>query len=187
MEKTLKNVMKKGLDMLEKRAERKANAECLGWIYEPKVPKKLKKTVCMGLACVTAIATILVGNPQNYKADSFSYREWDIMMTSPGSGAQYRDKSMYATTEKYEWAVTSCYSASGYGLVSLEGLNCTIEMLDGEGIAALTTKGEKEFVQYNKVSTDTYVRFRVYLSFDSYVTHYSGYIDILEGQYLESK
>ena len=43
MKKLFVRATKTTLNLLEKRAEKKANAECIGFMYEPKIPKKLKK------------------------------------------------------------------------------------------------------------------------------------------------
>ena len=43
MKKLLTKIAKKGLCVLEQNASKKANAECVGFMYEPKIPEKLKK------------------------------------------------------------------------------------------------------------------------------------------------
>ena len=178
----LKTLTKKGLNVLEKRAEKKANAECVGLMYEPKVPKKLKKTICRGLACILAIGGVLVGSAEMYRAEDYNYRSWTTRATNPADIYRIKTVSLYDTLEQYEWAVTSHSVPSGYGCVTLTGENNTIEMLSGFNM--LTEEGVKRFKRTNPDTSSTpYMRFRLTLSCDSYTSIYNGYIKILHNVY----
>lgn len=180
----INKLTEKGLTMLERRAEKKANAECLCFIYEPKVPKKLKKTICMGLACLLTVVTVLVGSSGNYyAADSYSYRSWSTVAAYSGGPATSTTVSMYNTNERYQWTVTSHSVPSGYGCVKLTGVNNKVVMVSGTNM--LTDEGSKQFKRTNPVVTaaNPYMRFKITMDYDSYTTVFSGNIKILSDVY----
>ena len=168
---------KKGLKFLERNAERKANAECSGFFYEQKVPNKLKKTITMGLVCVLTVVGVLAGSVGTYKADNYGYRTWSIMVASPASSNYVDYVELYnSPRENYKWAVTAFKIPSGYGKVDLSSRDCTITMNAGNNV--LTSIASKTF----KVSgaTNDYVTFQIKMSYDSYPTSFSGYVQLLQ-------
>ena len=179
MKKIVETVSKKALSILEKRAEKKANAECIGFMYEPKIPKKLKKNVCILLACVLAVSGVLVGSADFYKADVQYYNEsWQTIASNPG----YVDVDdtvlmYYSPAQTYEWAVTSYTASSGFGMVTLSSTNMNITMVNGTN--RLTQVGARQFKVVRSSSVNDYAVIRITMDYDNYVTAYSGYVKIL--------
>ncbi|MBR4027563.1 MAG: cyclic lactone autoinducer peptide [Lachnospiraceae bacterium] len=176
----IRRLTQKGLQVLEKRAEKKANAECSGFIYEPKVPSKLKKNVVRGLVCAVTAVSVLAGSVGTYKADIHKYSEWNIIKINQSSGSTTDLVQLYNSNKTYEWAVTSYETASGYGQVSLRSTNCTVNMVSGNNV--LTTVGKKRFTVSNPNITDSnpYLNFVINMSYDSYVTRFTGYMKIID-------
>ena len=180
MKDNVKNkVIKKGLQALEKIAEKKANSECYGIIYEPKVPKKLKQTLCLMFASVLTAVTLLGGSASNYYAAVHSEETWETLVTNPTSTLNTSNMCLYITSESYRWAVTSHYTSSGYGRVTLSGVNTTINILYGQG-AVLTEEGYRDFeINYKSMAGADFARLKVTMSYDSYPTRFSGYGKLL--------
>ena len=179
MKTLIAKLTQKGLVLLEKRAEKKAHSECLGIVYEPKIPKKLKKNICMLLACVLAVSGVLVGSADLYKADVQYYNEsWQTIASNPG----YVDVDdtvlmYYSPAQTYEWAVTSYTASSGFGMVTLSSTNMNITMVNGTN--RLTQVGARQFKVVRSSSVNDYAVIRITMDYDNYVTAYSGYVKIL--------
>ena len=180
MKKLFVRAIKTTLNLLEKRAEKKANAECIGFMYEPKIPKKLKKTISMGLACILAIGGILVGSVDTYEAVDYEYADWNILVTSPGSTDFEENVSLYISDRYYEWGVISASASNGYAEVILTSDNCKITMENGYS-NVMTTTGAKRFKISNiDTSSSYYAEFNIELDFETYVTHFTGYVKIVK-------
>ena len=174
----LSNLAKGGLKVLERQAEKKANAECRGYLYEPKVPTKLKKTITMGLVCVLTVVGVLAGSANTYKAENFKYKNWSTSMYSPASST-YADtqRLYYSPDEDYRWAVTSFGTPSGYGQVTLSSRNVNFKMHLGNKI--LNTVASKDFnVTGWKNSAGDYATFTITMNYDTYSTWFKGYVKI---------
>ena len=180
MKEILKKVTGKGLIMLEKRAERKANAECMGFVYEPKVPKKLKKTVCMGLACVMAIVGVLASSVGMYEAAvDYECDSWNIMVTSPGTTDREEDITLYLSDKYYNWKVSAASNGSGgYGYVYLDGVNNTVVMKDGLENKMNDTGNKYFYITNIDISSSLYAKFKITAYVETYVTHYTGTVEI---------
>lgn len=182
MKKILKKATQKGLSVLEKRAERKANAECMAFVYEPKIPKKLKKTLCVGLACLLAISGVLIGSADMYKADTTYYdMSWQTRAINPGNIDDMDTVLMYHSPDQtYEWSVKSCTISTGYGMVTLSSTNVTLTMLNGLS-NKLTQIGTREFnVSKTKTGSNAYVVIRITMDYDGYQTVFGGRVTIQE-------
>lgn len=175
----IKNLSRKGLRGLERTAEKKASKECSGFLYEPKLPQKLRKTVTMALVAMLTVVSILAGEVTTYKAADYNYKDWSIMIASPASTTNFTTVSLYVTDENYQWAVTKYQTASGYGMVTISGLNNTV--VSSAGNTSLTQTASKKFKITNVKTTDAdrYARFKISMSYDSWVTSYSGYVKIV--------
>ncbi|MBQ2901804.1 MAG: cyclic lactone autoinducer peptide [Agathobacter sp.] len=177
MKKMISKMAKKGLALLEKNATKKANAECVGMMYEPKIPKKLKKTLCLVLVCVLATGTLFGGSATNYYAAECKYEEWQTSMYSPISSTYTDLVNLYVTTETYEWAVTSYNIPNSYGEVKLNGNNCFTTILNGGRI--LNTIGQRDFTIYMDITAGyDYAQFKITMGYDSYPTWFNGYVKI---------
>lgn len=175
MKKMISKMAKKGLALLEKNATKKANAECVGMMYEPKIPKKLKKTLCLVLVCVLMAGTLFGGNTTNYYAADHNEETWQTLVTNPTSTLKTSNMCLYITSESYRWAVTSHYTSSGYGKVTLSGVNTTISILYGQG-DVLTEEGYRDFeIDYRSMSGEDFARLKVTMDYDSYPTQFTGY------------
>lgn len=171
-------VLNKGLELLEKIAEKKANSECYGILYEPKVPKKLKKTLCLTLACMLTAVTVLAGGPTKYQAAEHTYKDWQTIMGSPASSTYVTSVSLYITTEPYQWAVTSYSVPNSYGKVTLNGYNCFTTILNGG--RELSSVGSRNFTIYMDMTAGyAYAQFKVTMDYDGYPSWFKGYIKIL--------
>ena len=180
MKNLLTKIAKKGLCVLEKNASKKANAECVGFMYEPKIPKKLKKMLCLGLACVLTTVTLLGGSAGKYYAAN--YVEWQTMKTSPISTLDTDITKLYYDEDKtYRWAVTSCQVPSGYGQVTLNGNNVTVQMKYNYN-HALNAVGYKDYTvsNFSGDSNNYYAICTIIMGYDSYPTMFSGYAKILD-------
>lgn len=177
MKKVLSKVAKKGLNALEKNAFKKANAECVGFMHEPKILKKLKKTLCLVLVCVLTTATLLGGSASKYYAADYTYAEWSIIKGSPVNSTYTDIVSLYITSEPYQWAVTSYNIPNGYGEVKLNGYNCFTTILDGGRV--LTGIGTRNFTIYMDTTDQVYAKFKITMGYDSYPTWFNGYVKIL--------
>lgn len=182
-----KNVMnyftRKGLELLERRAEKKANAECIGMIYEPEVPKKLKKTALKGLVCMLTAASMLVGSMGVYKA-SYSNCTWSTYKVNSAVGSQSYIAALYDTEETYEWAVTSC-NYTEYAYVELNGVNNTVLFLDEDGEVdtsienKLSKVGKRSFIRVeNAGNTNPYMIYEITMNPYKDGFNFGGYIKI---------
>lgn len=179
MKKMMSKLAKKGLDLLEKNASKKANAECMGFLYEPKVPKKLKKTLCLMLASAVTTVALFGGSVTNCFAATHNEENWQTLVTNPTSTLKSSNMCLYITPESYRWAVTSHYSSSGYGKVTLSGVNTSISILYGQG-AVLTEEGYRDFkIDYRSMSGADFARLKVMMDYDSYPTQFFGYGKLL--------
>lgn len=103
---------------------------------------------------------------------------WQTLVTSPSSTTYTDIVSLYITTETYQWGVTSHYTSSGYGKVTLNGYNAFTTILNGQG-RVLTEEGTRNFVIYMDTSGQTYAKFKITMDYDSYPTSFSGYVKII--------
>lgn len=175
MKSLLSYVVKKEFNILEKKAEK--NSECLDFLCEPKVPKKLKKTFSLALACILTAATVLAGSTVKCLAAEHENEVWATYATSPGNTKNSNTVFMYISDKQYTWAVTSASAASGYGYVTLSGVNNTLRMVSGN--QSLTQVGSKKFTISNvNTSSYMYAAFDVTMRYESYPTTFSGYIKI---------
>lgn len=178
MKETMKNkVIKRGLGVLEKIAEKKANSECFGIIYEPKVPKKLKKTLCLVLACVFTMVTLFGGSVSKFYAAEHLNVEWQTSMYSPINSTYTDLVSLYITDETYQWGVTSYNIPNSFGKVRLDGSNCSVTTINGG--QTLTTIGTRDFtIEIDTTAGYKFAQFLITMSYDSYPTWFEGYVKI---------
>ena len=134
----------------------------------------------MGLACVLTIGAILAGSVENYKAANYEYADWNILVTSPGSTNFEENVSLYIYDKYYEWGVISASASNGYAEVILTSDNCKITMENGYS-NVMTTTGAKKFKISNiDTSLSYYAEFNIGLDFETYVTHFTGYVKIVK-------
>ena len=143
----------------------------------------LKRTLSLGLACILAVAGVLVGSANVcYAAEgTHAYKEWSTRMFTPSSST-YADVAtlFYGYDEQYKWTVTSYSTASGYGLVTLDGDNVTVSMLSGTN--QMTSVGTKYFTVSDLDASryNGYAAFLIMMSYDSYPTTFYGTIELLQ-------
>lgn len=178
MKNLLSGVAKRGLDVLEKTATKKAEKECPGFLYEPKVPKKLKKTLCLALAGLLTAVTVLAGSTTNYYAADYLKAPWQTYARSSTLKHDTEIVSLYITTETYRWSVLSCSVPNGYGKVTLNGYNAFTTILNGEN-RELTQEGSRDFVIFMDTTGQTYAQFKITMSYVDYPTVFVGFIEIL--------
>lgn len=177
MKNVLRKVAKRGLNVLEKNAVKKANSECVGFMYEPKVPKKLKKMLCLTLVCMLTMVTVLAGEPTKYQAAEHTYKEWQTIMVSPASSTYSSYVNLYISDEIYQWAVTSYSVPNSYGKVTLNGSNCDTTILNGG--RSLTCVGSRDFtIDIDLTAGYQYAQFKVEMDYDGYPSWFKGYIKI---------
>ena len=181
MKDNVKNkVIKKGLQALEKIAEKKANSECYGIIYEPKVPKKLKKTLCLMLASVITAGTLFGGSVSNYYAQDYEYAQWTTIRINPSTSGGSGLTELYVTTrEQYKWAVTDYEDPGKDAFVRLDGVNVSLRFVNTTS-NTLNKVGSKLFTIYNIRTTEAipYAQFNTALTCYSYITRFTGYTKI---------
>ena len=147
-------------------------------MYEPKMPKKLKKTLCLALACILTAVTVLAGSTINCYAADYLKAPWQTAARSSTFIHDTEIVSLYITTETYRWSVLSCSVPDGYGKVKLNGYNAFTTILNGEN-RELTQEGSRDFVIYMDTTGQTYAQFKVTMSYVGYPTVYVGFIEIL--------
>lgn len=184
------NLTRKGLHLLERRAEKKANAECFGLVYEPKIPNKLKRNIAKGLACALAITGVLASSVGTYKADSYNNRSWTTYRINVANGSRTSMVYLYNTKlpEYYEWAVTSMNVSGGYGYVELSGINNDVIMRNSSG--AEDTSIEPKLSQVyalkfnihnvNVTESNPYVIFKIEMTPDVDGNRFQGYVKIIQ-------
>lgn len=182
MRKSNNKLVTKGLAFLENVAKRKANARCLGMLYEPKVPKRLsasKRVLSLALAVLIAASCVMSGGVEKFYAADKSNVYWDVSMASPMSSNTTR-ASAFRSKEDYMWKVETLSSPSGYATVTLTALNGTLTMNAGYS-NQLSGVGSKTFKvsEFNNSYSDTYAVFQLKLSYDAIPTMAHGYIIVL--------
>ena len=143
------------------------------------IPKKLKKMLCLGLVCVLTIVTLLGGSASKFYAANFAYATWTTIRVNPYTGNNSALQELYVTTEQYEWAVTSYMDSTGGASVQLTGYNVSVNMLNGMD-NILNKVGAKSFIisNINVTEVKPYAQFWVDMTYDTYVTSFSGYTKI---------
>ena len=143
--------------------------------------KNLKKIICLGLACVLTTVILLGGSVSKYYAtDEHEYATWTTIRINPTTGNNSALQELYVATDKeYEWAVTSYADPTGGASVQLTSYNVSISMLNGMN-NTLNKVGAKSFRISNPIINDdnSYAQFWVDMTYETYVTRFTGYTKI---------
>lgn len=149
-----------------------------------KIPKKLKKMLCLGLACVLTTVTLLGGSAGKYYAANYSYATWTTIRINEQTGDSSRVVELYASPrEQYEWSVTEIVDPGSNASVRIYGVNISLEFANsGDDILNKVPDYGKTFTINNVRTTEEtpYALFDISMTCYAYVTRFSGYVKINE-------